>query len=126
MIPQGSPPVAILRNLALGLALVAGAGCGGKAPRDGVAARVPPAGPSPSTRSYPLVGVVRQVEVKSGVVTIRHEAIPGFMEAMTMPFALKDRGLLDDLRPGDEVAGTLQVVSERGVVKDYDLVDLRV
>ena len=42
-----------------------------------------------------------------------------------MPFDVKDRGVLDDLQPGDEVEGTLRVVSERGVVKDYELVDLR-
>ena len=69
---------------------------------------------------------MREVEAKSGLVTIRHEAIPGFMDAMTMPFDVKDREVLDDLRPGDEVEGTLRVVSERGVVKDYELVDLRV
>ena len=69
---------------------------------------------------------MREVEAESGLVTIRHEAIPGFMDAMTMPFDVKDREVLDDLRPGDEVEGTLRVVSERGVVKDYELVDLRV
>ena len=126
MIPQASPPVAILRNLALGLALVAGAGCGGKAPRDGVAARAPSGGPSPRPRRIPSPGSYGEVEAKSGVVTIRHEAIPGFMDAMTMPFDVKDREVLDDLRPGDEVEGTLRVVSERGVVKDYELVDLQV
>ena len=59
-------------------------------------------------------------------MTIRHEAIPGFMDAMTMPFDVKDREVLDDLRPGDEVEGTLRVVTERGVVKDYELVGLGV
>ena len=126
MIPRVSPPSAILGNLALGLALIAGAGCGGEAPRDGVAARAPAGGRRPSTKSYPLVGVVREVKAESGLVTIRHQAIPGFMDAMTMPFPVKDRGVLDDLRPGDEVEGTLRVVSERGVVKDYELVDLQV
>jgi protein SCO1 len=126
MIPQASLSAALLGNLALCLAVVAGSGCGGKAPRDGVAARAPSEGPSPSTKEYPLAGVVRQVEVKSGLVTIRHREIPGFMDAMTMPFDVKDREVLDDLRPGDEVEGTLRVLSERGVVKDYELVDLQV
>jgi protein SCO1 len=126
MIPQVPALVAISRRLALGLALVAGAGCGGEAARDGGTPLVPAKVPGPSTKSYPLSGVVRKVEVKSGLVTVRHREIPGFMDAMTMPFDVKDREVLDDLRPGDEVEGTLNVVSERGVVKDYELVDLHV
>ena len=63
MIAQAPPPIAILGKLALGLSLVAVAvaGCGGKAPRADGAARGPSGGPAPSTRSYPLVGVVRDV-----------------------------------------------------------------
>ena len=30
-----------------------------------------------------------------------HEAIPGFMDAMTMPYKLKDPGILSELHPGD-------------------------
>ena len=126
MIPQASPPVALLRNLALGLALVAGAGCGGKAPRDGVAARVPSGGPSPSTKSYPLAGVVRQVEVKSGLVTIRHRGDPRIHGCDDHALRREGPGGPGRPAPGDEVEGTLRVVSERGVVKDYELVDLRV
>src|SRR3954465_11145236 len=105
MIPHSPPPASLLRNLAFGLALVAFAGCGGKAPRDGDAARSPSKGPSPSTKTYPLAGVVREVETRSGLVTIHHREIPGVMDAMTMPFDVKDREVLDDLRPGDEVEG---------------------
>jgi protein SCO1/2 len=60
----------------------------------------------------------------SGQVVIRHEEIPGFMKAMTMPFSVKDRAVFDDLSVGDEVEGTLRVESEGGTVKDYALVDL--
>ena len=57
-------------------------------------------------------------------MTIRHEEIPGFMDAMTMPFTLKDPKDLDDVRPGDEVEATLRVETEGGEVKDYELNDL--
>ena len=63
-----------------------------------------------STKTYPLKGVVRKVDPAAGVVTIRHEAIPGFMAAMTMPFTSEGPASLDDVRPGDEVEGPLAVV----------------
>jgi protein SCO1 len=64
---------------------------------------------APPTKDYKLVGVVRRVDRESGEVAIRHEAIPGFMPAMTMPFDVKDKELLSELRAGDEVEGTLRV-----------------
>src|SRR5262249_3991373 len=57
----------------------------------------------------------------AGEVRIKHEAIPGYMSAMTMPFSYKDRSLLEDLRPGDEVEGLLRVGSD-----DSELTDLTV
>jgi protein SCO1/2 len=86
----------------------------------------PVAAPTPtsSSRTYTLKGVVRKVDGASGEVTIAHEAIPGFMPAMTMPFTLKNKAALEDIRPGDEVEGPLRVDSVGGEVRDYDLVDL--
>ncbi len=72
-------------------------------------------------KDYPLKGVVRKVAKEAGHVTIRHEAIPGLMGAMTMPFSLKDRAVLDRLQSGDSVEGTLRVTEEKGVVNDYEL-----
>jgi protein SCO1/2 len=56
-----------------------------------------------------LVGRVEGVDTEASEVTIKHEAIPGFMGAMTMPFSVADRSLLADVRPGDEVKGRLRV-----------------
>jgi protein SCO1/2 len=77
-------------------------------------------------KDYLLTGVVRKVSTDSGHVTIRHEAIPGLMGAMTMPFAVKDRAILDRLQSGDTVEGTLRVREEMGVVNDYELRGLTV
>ena len=72
-----------------------------------------------------MKGVVRKVDAGSGEVTIAHEAIPGFMPKMTMPFTAEGQGrLLDDVRPGDEVEGPLRVDYEGGEVKEMALVDL--
>jgi protein SCO1 len=111
----------------LALCLVLIAGCRREGPKP-EAAEPPPkaAEPATTTVTYKLVGVVARVNKDAGQVLIRHEAIPGFMDAMTMPFSIKDRDLLDDLRPGDEVEGPLRVVKRGDEVTDYELTDLAV
>jgi protein SCO1/2 len=42
-------------------------------------------------------------------VTLNHEAIPGFMEAMTMPYKLKDPSILSELHPGDVITADVLV-----------------
>ncbi len=58
---------------------------------------------------YAIKGKVVSVEKRDSTVTISHEAIPGYMDAMTMPFKLKDPRLLADLAEGDRVQATLVV-----------------
>lgn len=60
-------------------------------------------------KPYPLKGVVVSVDRAGGKVTLKHEAIPGYMDAMTMPFAVGEVKILDDLRPGDVVEAKLLV-----------------
>lgn len=60
--------------------------------------------------TYDLRGTV--VEVRERAVVIDHEAIPGFMDAMTMAFAAEPT-LLRGVTAGDVVEGRL-IVSERG------------
>lgn len=92
----------------IALALLA-SGCGPRA-ASGPAATTARSQPKPEPiRTFKLVGKVLKVEADSGLVTIHHEAIPGYMPAMPMPFEVKDRTLLDDIQPGDQVEGTLRV-----------------
>ncbi len=60
-------------------------------------------------RQYELRGQILEIDPRNGVVTIRHGDITGFMPAMTMPFKVKDKGLLEGRRRGDFVTGTLAV-----------------
>jgi protein SCO1/2 len=76
--------------------------------------------------NYSLKGVVKKLEKELEQVTIQHEAIPGFMDAMTMPFAYKDPSTLEKLRPGDHVEATLRVESSGDVIKNYALESLTV
>jgi protein SCO1/2 len=52
------------------------------------------------------------VDRAGGKVTLKHEAVPGYMDAMTMPFAVAETKILDDLKPGDTVEAKL-LVGER-------------
>jgi protein SCO1/2 len=70
------------------------------------------------TTTYKLTGIVREIDKDSGEVMIRHEEIPGFMKAMTMPFDLKGQEVLGELFVGDEVEGQLVVKSDDMQLKD--------
>ena len=63
-------------------------------------------------KQYKLTGVVREIDKESGQVMIRHDEIPGYMKAMTMPFDLKGKEVLGDLFVGDEVEGVLVVKAD--------------
>jgi protein SCO1/2 len=64
-----------------------------------------------------LKGKVVSVDKRGSTVTIAHEAIPGYMEAMTMPFRLKDEWAFDKLAPGDQVTATLVVRGDRSWIE---------
>lgn len=67
---------------------------------------------------YPLKGRVLNVDNRGSTVVVAHEAIPGYMEAMTMPFNLKDERLLKDLAEGDGLQATLVVAGPRSWLED--------
>jgi protein SCO1/2 len=53
-------------------------------------------------------GVVKDVLPHERQVIIAHDAIPGFMDAMTMGFAVKEERLLEGIARGQEVAFTVE------------------
>jgi protein SCO1/2 len=65
-------------------------------------------------RRYSLRGRVVSVDKPNQQVVVDHEDIPGFMMAMTMPYAVKDPKLLDLLSPEDQITGDV-VVNGNGV-----------
>jgi protein SCO1/2 len=58
---------------------------------------------------YPLHGKIVSTNPTTGEVTIDHQAIPGFMGAMTMPYKLRDAGIMSELHPGDLVNADILV-----------------
>lgn len=51
-------------------------------------------------------------------VVVDHEAIPGFMEAMTMPYKVKDPSILSELHPGDRITARLTVSEDSAGFRD--------
>lgn len=58
------------------------------------------------------------VDRKGATVSIAHEAIPGYMDAMTMPFNLKDERLLKELAEGDRISAILVVSGSRSWLEE--------
>ncbi len=59
-------------------------------------------------KRYELKGKVVSTDMPQKKVVVDAQDIPGFMGAMTMPYPVKDAGLLDKLAAGDQI--TAQVV----------------
>jgi protein SCO1/2 len=60
-------------------------------------------------KQYPVKGKVVATDPSRGEVTLDAAAIPGFMEAMTMPYKLRTPNILSELHPGDQITATLYV-----------------
>ena len=62
---------------------------------------------------HDATGLVLKVDPGGGVLTVSHDPIPGFMDAMVMPFAVARAEELKDVRPGDRVSFRLTVARDR-------------
>jgi protein SCO1 len=60
---------------------------------------------SSATKTFPMRGKV--ISTDATHVTLDHDAVPGFMEAMTMPYKVKDPSTLSELHPGDRITARL-------------------
>jgi protein SCO1 len=66
---------------------------------------------SSDRREYTLQGQILSVAADQKEANIKHENIPGFMSAMTMPYKVRDAQEYQNLAPGDLIDATLVVVS---------------
>jgi len=60
-------------------------------------------GASSEARVFEVRGVVQEVRENGAVLVIDHEKMPGYMDAMIMPFRVKDPSEASGLNPGDVV-----------------------
>jgi protein SCO1/2 len=68
---------------------------------------------------YDLKGSVVAVDREKRQVTVAHEPIKGYMDAMTMPFNVRDEWALAVLAPGQEVEATLVVQGDRSWIEGF-------
>ena len=89
--------------LAFALLLVAGCkSSGGSGAADTVA--------SPGElKAFTIRGKIVSVDAAKGSVMLDHEAVAGFMDAMTMSYKLKDPGVVSELHAGDRITAKLLV-----------------
>jgi hypothetical protein len=66
------------------------------------------------TREAPYVGRGVIQGIGEGQLEIQHEAIPGFMGAMTMAFPVVEEAMDDSLEVGDEIIFKIENHPERG------------
>jgi len=69
---------------------------------------------STNQKSFQVKGVVISIKPKEKSIEIKHEAIPDYMPAMTMPFDVKDTNELTGLHPGDSVLFRMLVTDTDG------------
>ncbi len=62
-----------------------------------------------NAKRYELKGKVLTVEKDKHLVTVSHEEIKDFMDAMTMPFTVRDEWVFNQVAPGDQITATLVV-----------------
>jgi protein SCO1/2 len=67
---------------------------------------------APAHPIYQLSGQILVVKPETNEVLVKHEDIPGFMPAMTMPYVVKDPALIKDRVAGDLITATLNVAPE--------------
>ena len=96
------------RALIAAVLLAVSAACGGTSDPDPVLPDVPDG-------VYEIRGTVVAVDRPRRIVEIDHEAIPGVMPAMIMPYEVESAALLEGITVGDRVRGTLRV-DARGFV----------
>src|ERR1043165_6798607 len=77
---------------------------------------------SGNAQRYELKGTVVSVDQRGETVTIAHQEIPDYMEAMTMPFKPKDHWVIDQAQPGNRIQATLVVDGLRSWLEDVVIV----
>lgn len=62
--------------------------------------------------SFPVKGVVKELKADGRTIIIRHDEVTNYMEAMTMPFRVREARELAGLQSGDEITFRLLVTED--------------
>ncbi len=77
--------------------------------------------PASAAESHAISGLVLAVDAAHKSMTVSCNSIPGYMDAMTMPFEVRDAKALDGLRPGASIDFTLVVDGGSSYAKNIRL-----
>lgn len=64
---------------------------------------------APDKKPRELHGKVTEVNVSTKSLTVEHDTVPGWMEAMTMSYPVEKESVLKDIKPGDQITATVYV-----------------
>ncbi len=76
----------------------------------------------PDIRTFSVHGTIRQIAPDRRAATIQHDAIAGYMGAMTMDFTVRDTNELSHFSPGDEINFQLLVRTNDDWIQNLQLV----
>lgn len=77
----------------------------------------------PGQQVFQVTGVVMKLEPGGKTAMIKHEAIPGYMPAMTMPFTVRETNELARVKPGDRVSFRLNVTAAEGWIDQLKVLE---
>jgi protein SCO1 len=83
----------------------------------------------PAAKRYPFTGRVVSVDTQAQSAIIAGDAIPGFMDAMAMPYKVKPEATLNHLHSGDSISAEVVVIQpdpkNEDAAPDYWLENVR-
>ena len=68
---------------------------------------------TPVAKHYHLKGKVVSVDKQSKMLNVDGEAIPDFMDAMTMPYEVRPESAMGKLKPGDVITADVVLQDEK-------------
>jgi protein SCO1/2 len=75
-----------------------------------------------SAKRYNLTGRVVSIDKAAHSINVDGDEIPGFMAAMTMPYQVKDTGVLDKVAPGNQIKAEIVVGNDGAYLENISLV----
>jgi len=79
--------------------------------------------PAWADQRYQVTGLVVSIDQTEKTVVISHDRIPGYMEAMVMPYHVSEPSLLTELKPGMKIAFTLFVDQDSSHIADVHVLE---
>ena len=76
------------------------------------------------TRDFTVRGVVRETRPAISQLVVKHQEIPGYMDAMTMPFKVRDPKILENVKAGDEITFQLHVTDKDHWIEGLKIVGI--